>query len=252
MSYPNEIDLFVAKVDNFDDVMAADINELQTSIMASQAYFGTQIQFGWLPLPTCTYVSPTSFTLPGNLTSFLKIGTRFRCENGPRKYGYVLNNLYSIDLNRTTVNLVPNTSYVLAAGGITGAYISYANPPDFPDWLSWAPTFTGYSSAPTGGVYRFKVDGRQVTAVICEPNNGTSNLSSLTMTSPLTAATITNALWMGAAAFMDNGGALTNWGNVRISTVGSSFVFGINPSVIGGFTSSGYKRVIEAQIVYEI
>jgi hypothetical protein len=187
MSYPNALDAFVNKIDNFDDVRAADINELQNAIMATQQYFGTQIQFGWLPLPACTYVSATSFTLEGDWTSFLKLGTKFRCTNTTLKYGYILSSSYSSGTGLTTVNLVANTSYALASAAITGAYISYANPPDHPVALDfsgvsgWNPQ--GFASFGWTPFARFSMIGRLV-SFSCAVD-GTSNSASLTFKLPV-------------------------------------------------------------------
>src|SRR5512139_45282 len=41
MSYPSSLDNFTAKTDNVDDVMAQDVNELQTAIEAVETELGT-------------------------------------------------------------------------------------------------------------------------------------------------------------------------------------------------------------------
>jgi hypothetical protein len=164
MSYPNALDAFVNKIDNFDDVKAVDINELQNAIMAAQQFFGTQIQFGWLPLSACTYVSATSFTLEGDWTNFLKIGAKFKCTNSTLKYGYVLSSSYSSGTGLTTVNLVANASYALASAAISGAYISYANPPEFPV-ISYIPIITASGGVPPTYADKetpFSISGRKV------------------------------------------------------------------------------------------
>ena len=119
-------------------------------------------------------------------------------------------------------------------------------------WQSWTPTITGYSANPSGGVYRYCVVGKICYAIIREPNTGTSNATTLTITAPVTAATITGMTWLTTAALTDNGTVLTTWGRGRIGSGESVFTFGLNPAIDGGFTSSGNKRVNIFEIVYEI
>jgi len=60
-AYPNSLDTFSPKTDNFDDVMAADINNLQDAIAAVQALLGGP-PLGWYKLSlTLTYFGVTSF-----------------------------------------------------------------------------------------------------------------------------------------------------------------------------------------------
>lgn len=119
-------------------------------------------------------------------------------------------------------------------------------------WQTWSPTFTGYSSNPTGGVYRYCIVGKICHFLIREPNTGTSNAASLTISAPVQAATITGATWLVPAAISDNGVTLTTWGRGRIGSGESAFTFGINPAVDGGFTTSGGKRVAAFEGFYEI
>jgi len=43
MAYPASLDSFTAKTDSVDDVMAADVNELQTAIVATETELGTDV-----------------------------------------------------------------------------------------------------------------------------------------------------------------------------------------------------------------
>lgn len=119
-------------------------------------------------------------------------------------------------------------------------------------WQTWSPTFTGYSANPTGGVYRYCIVGKICHFVIREPNTGTSNLGSLTISAPVQAATITGAIWITPAVLTDNGSTLTSWGRGRIGSGESVFTFGTNPAIDGGFTLSGGKRVAAFEGFYEI
>jgi hypothetical protein len=198
MAYPTSLDSFTHKVNDFDTFMAEDVNELQDAIEAIEAELGTTpkgssadvaarfaaldtllgsnpqsiyadlaarltgYDSGWINLPTCTYVSATSFTLTGDWTTKLKLGVYWGGYNGSQKYGYVLSSTYSAGTGLTTVNLVANTSYSLANAAITGSKFAYSPPPDFKNWMSYAAvlyvdsgTFT--SASATG---KFKVHGK--------------------------------------------------------------------------------------------
>lgn len=351
MSYPNSLDVFTNKINNFDEVMAEDVNELQNSIMASQAFFGTLIHMGWLPLPdgeqvsatsftvegdhtglltfgtkirsynagatkygyvlsssysagtglttvnlipgsdalasgTLTliyvsyasppdfpaelqgsliaaqavagqlnlmgwlpiqngiYVNATSFTVEGDHTALLKIGAKFRCTNGGvTKYGYVLSSSYASGTGLTTVNLVPNDSYSLAAGTLTQVYVSYANPPDFPAWFDYfaTSTITGWSS-PTGGL-RFKMVGNQV--FVDYYLTGTSNATATSFSLPVPHA----AGWhtrMGVIA-QNNGTQIQGYMQMHQNASLVEFYTTIG---WGGWTASGTKAVA-GQFFYE-
>jgi hypothetical protein len=94
---------------------------------------------GWINLPTCTYASTNSYTLDGDWTTKLKLGVYWSGYNGSQKYGYVLSSSYNSGTGKTTVNLVPNTSYSLANAAITGSKFTYSPTPDFPGWLNFDP-----------------------------------------------------------------------------------------------------------------
>jgi hypothetical protein len=128
--------------------------ELSTSGQSSVNWGNlTDVPFedSWQPLPTCTYVSATSFTLSGDWTSYLKLGARFKCTNSTLKFGYIFSSTYSSGTGLTTVNLISNTSYSLANAAISGANVSYGNPPDFQDWLTYTPTWSTSGTQPTLG-----------------------------------------------------------------------------------------------------
>lgn len=197
------------------------------------------------------YASATTFTTNGDVRSEYPVGTKIMLTQTTVKYFYVIGATYSAP--NTTVTVTGGSDYSLVNNDISSNYVSYVTTPrGFPGWFNWSPSFTGYSANPSGGIYRFKIEGRMVTAVIREPNTGTSNAGSLTITAPVTAATITNMTWLTTAALSNNSVTLTTWGRGRIGTGESSFTFGTDPSIDGGFTSSNGKRVAAFQINYEI
>lgn len=178
MAYPNSLDSFTTKTDGIDDVMAADINSIQSAVVAVETELGmlpkglfgslaSRLAFtesGYFRMATAgTYVSATSFTLSGDFTAFFKIGVKVRLVNSGTRYGYCLSSSYTSGL--TTVNLVYNDSYSLVSAAITNIDISYGNPPDFPYWFAYTPAITGQGG--TAGTFamtnknsRFAINGR--------------------------------------------------------------------------------------------
>lgn len=207
---------------------------------------------GWtLADETWTYVSSSSFRISGNVVSKYPKGTKIKLTNSSIKYFYVINAVYSSP--NTTITVTGGSDYTLANTTISSNYFSYvATPQDFPIWFNWSPSFTGYSANPVNGVYRFKVDGSTLHAVIREAFNGTSNAGSLTISAPVIAKTITNQTWLAPAVVVDNGNTVTPWSRGRIGSNESVFTFGTTSAIDGGFTSSNGKKVTTFSIVYEI
>ena len=242
-NFPSSLDSFTTKVDGVDRVMASHVNNLQDAVVALETQLGAP-PLGWHPISaTPTYVGATSFTIPGDWTAILKLGVKIRLVNSTTKYGYVLSSSYSSP--NTTVNLVPNTSYSLAAGAISELNVSYANPPDFPGWLGWTPTvsYAGGTTDPTSLVInwaRFSMDGRKSTAAIKGTlTKGAGNRTYISVTLPINVAFVNS---VGLATITFNG-------TIAVGCQG----FGANPSVlsIGAFTMAT-DGFLFASIICEI
>jgi len=245
-SYPGSIKTFTVKVDGVDTIYAADINSLQEEIVAIETDLISELKAGWIPLQvTCTYALATAFTVPGNLTTMFTTGMKLRLvQSGVTKYFYVVGSSYSSVTELTTVTITGGSDYSLTNTAISSPKISHATTPQgFPGWFNWAPTLTGYSSVPTNAVYRFSIDGRKVHISVREVTSGISNATSITISLPVTAATITNQIWMYPASYENNGVASTTWGRGVISSGDNKIVFGISPAQQDGFTASGNKRI---------
>lgn len=124
----NGIDAIDTRVDTLD-TSVTDISSKVTNLLA-----------GWIELPNGTRVSDTSFTLPGDFTNLLKNCAKWKGQlNSAQKYGYALSSTYASGF--TTVTLAGNNDYKLdSSGAISGMYVSFANPPDFPTKFSYTPT----------------------------------------------------------------------------------------------------------------
>jgi len=200
---------------------------------------------------TWVYVSASSFKVTGkNVTSMFRKGTKIKLvQSSIWKYFYVVSSSFSTD---TTITITGGSDYTLANSTISSPRYSYAeNPQTFPQWFNWTPTLTGYSANPTDTVYRFNISGGNVYVSIREVTNGTSNGAGISITLPVTAATISNQIWMYPAAFVNAGTISTTWGRGVIASADNKVVFGINPAVQDGFTSTGGKRISSFEGWYE-
>lgn len=210
-----------------------------------------QPQDGWIPITaTWTRTGDHTFTVSGDVTAAYRKGTKVRYKDGGAyEYGVIGNSTYSAP--NTTITLITNSDYAMAATTITDKYISYIeNPEGFPDWFNWSPTISGFSSNPTNSVYRWKVYNQTIKCFIRQGSTGTSNATTFTISAPIVAVTITNMQWGNLAAVTDNGTFLTTPGAVRILTAGTDIeVF--KDAALGAFTASGTKRVYSANIDYQ-
>lgn len=119
--------------------------------------------------------------------------------------------------------------------------------------LTWVPTLTGFSSDPTNTAYRYMVDGNLCRIVqFRQATAGTSNATGFTATLPLTAKTVTNAVWLMPAVATDNGTDLTSFASAQIASAGSVITLYKDPSG-AAWTGSGNKRAtIACPLEYEI
>lgn len=123
---------------------------------------------GWITPPdTWTYASATTFTIAGvNRTAMFPKGTKIKLTQGTVKYFYVVGSAFSTN---TTITVTGGSDYSLADATITSPYYSYVETPQsFPDYFSWAPTYSAagsmtYTSVTT--VYaKFKISGNSILA----------------------------------------------------------------------------------------
>ena len=124
------------------------------------------VQSGWIPLPSCTYVSATSFTIAQDIYAIITPGDKIRLvQSGATKYFYVIG--ISVSGNTTTVNVTGGSDYVLANAAISSPNFSHAASPDrFPDWLNWSPTVGATGSMTVSSLIldlaKFHFNGREV------------------------------------------------------------------------------------------
>lgn len=188
---------------------------------------------------TLTYASSTTFTISGiDLTSRYTPGTRIKFTQTTVKYFIVVSSSFSTD---TTVTVTGGADYSVANASITSPYYSYQQPPDFPAAFNYAPTWTGFSSAPTGNG-RFYTTGRRCFVTITPSAGGTSNTTGLTVTGPFVATQSDNMV--GSGQGVDNGTILTT--PCRITSTSSSAAFTVHKTFDNtstSWTNSGSKNL---------
>ncbi len=128
---------------------------------------------GWtLRTETWTRTGNHTFTVPGDLTLIYRKGAKVRYKDGgSNEYGAVGSSTYAGGPNTTTVNLIVNTDFAMAAGTITEKYISYIeNPEGFPFTFNYTATFsrggTAFTNAPTLNAATFKAIGNKIEGFI--------------------------------------------------------------------------------------
>lgn len=199
---------------------------------------------GWATLTeTFTYASATTITIATGGTSRFEIGDKIRFkQGGGYKYYYV------VGVAATTLTVTGGSDYTVANSAITDVGLSRAaSPIDFPEVFNWSPTLTGFSANPSGGVYQFRLDGVACTVFIRQPNNGTSNATTFTITTPITAKTLTDAVWTSYGVVVDNSGSATR-GRMEVISAGTTMsIYTLDGSA---FTASGGKRLVVGQLTY--
>lgn len=107
-------------------------------------------------------------------------------------------------------------------------------------WLTFLPAPTGFSSAPTSTVYRYKMIMENLFFEYVEGADGTSNATTFTATFPFSAL---NTFTWPLSTTVDNGVTLTTPGRVVIAA-GSTTITFRKDTASGAWTGSGGKRAI--------
>lgn len=119
------------------------------------------------------------------------------------------------------------------------------------EWKTWVPTFVGFSSAPSSGVYRYKQIGKTVILAIRQIATGTSNSSSFKISLPVPAKVITSMSWLSSCAIQDNGVRQVTPGSMEVSSDDPTNLLVWKDLAGAGFTASGQKRIVYGEIIYE-
>jgi len=116
-------------------------------------------------------------------------------------------------------------------------------------WQTWSPTITGFSANPTGGIYRYRTIGGETEIEIRQPNDGTSNATTFTISLPVAAATITDMVWQETCRVKNNGTFVAAPGYASITSGGTVIDLFINTGTTAWGAASG-KRVDYLRMKY--
>jgi hypothetical protein len=248
-SFPASVKSFGADRVNGDYIPAADTNDLRAEVVAVETallpMYSDYTSGGWsLDSNTWTYLSASTFTLPGDKTAIFTKGLRLRFKQGAGfKYAVVLSSAFT---SVTTVTIVVNTDFTIANAAITENGYSYlTDPRGWPGWFNYTPTFAGFSANPGGVIAKYNIRGTTCYVVHVEQSPGTSNATSFTVTLPVNSAEVTR---FGLARTMDNGVAAA-LGQGAL-TVGSA-VATLTKSTGAVWTGTGTKSA-DFEMFYQI
>lgn len=117
--------------------------------------------------------------------------------------------------------------------------------------LSYAPTLTGYSSAPTSAIYEYQINYNFCHVKIREAGDGTSNATTLIMSAPFTHRTVANDQTGVTCQGKDNGSVLAAPAWAVIASAANTIGF-YKDLALTVWTGSGAKRIPTAAIDYPI
>jgi hypothetical protein len=133
-SYPSSIKSFTTKVDNVDDVMAADVNDLQAEVVAIETALGVNMALaqgvkGWLAVDcTGTMTILDSFNVSGLTDEGAgDITITWDVDFGSANYAIVGNTQYT---SASGVALVDITSIAAGSCRVKTKYIANSTPVD--------------------------------------------------------------------------------------------------------------------------
>lgn len=179
--YPGLIKTFPTLVDGADSVLALHQNERGDEITAIETELGTNpkgsdasvsarlarldsglqsLQSSWIAVSdTWTRTGNYTFTVSGDKTATYRKGLRVRFKDGGGfKYGIIKSSSYSAP--NTTVTLISNTDYLMAASTITEPAISDSEQPEgFPFEFNFSAALTSVTVGNGTLVQKFSVAG---------------------------------------------------------------------------------------------
>jgi hypothetical protein len=118
---------------------------------------------------TWTRTDNHTFTLAGDQTATYRKGRKVRYKDGGSyEYGVIKSATYDGGTDKTTVTLIANDDYAMAAGAISDTALSdMTNPPGFPDYFNYTPVLSCSGSmtisSSTIGLACWRADGSMMT-----------------------------------------------------------------------------------------
>ena len=178
---------------------------------------------GWLGVgAACTYVSATSFTVAGDVTSLIEKGNPIKWYQTTWRYGNVASISYSAGTGLTTITLIANNDFSVANAAITTPYYSKINNPHgFPASFNWSPSYGALGAMTFTGVTttraKFSINGPRcsISLEAVGTTGGTAS-DTITFTGPVTPA-YTNTRGMAGVwdSIAISGQAVMRTGNIN-------------------------------------
>jgi len=231
---------------NADEIWLYTVPKISDAVAPS--YFPLYAFDGWIDAQvTWTYLSANAFTIPMDYSSVYTKGTRLKFTNSTVKYAIVASSSYSAVTDKTTVTIVVNNNYTLAAGAISSPCISYFDSPrGWPGWFGYTAIYTGFSADPTTVGSQFKIIGNLIYINHYEVTAGTSNTTDFTVSLPVNASGISRAYFKPTYATNNSANIESSLGLI----LGGGSVANLYSTGGGGaWTASGTKRA-SFQAVY--
>lgn len=191
-----------------------------------------------------------TFTIAADARGYLGPDTKVSYNDGAVDYGVIGSVTFAS--GTTTVNLIPNTSYAMAAVTITAPRFSHYHPPSFPNRFLWAPAPTNYSAVPAGGIYAWSLDGEGwIVCNFAEPNAGTHNATATGMLYglPIAAKGAAGEEWTGTCTLQNNvvqsnACSLSVTAGAAVAFVSSAY------AKVNGFSPSTPCRILSGSLRY--
>lgn len=152
-------------------------------------------------------------------------------------------------IGRFAATLSAGAGYTWTVPTFTSANL-IQRPIDRTRWISWTPTYTGFSSNPTSPAHYYQIIGDHIWCKMRQGGNGTSNANTFTISNPMTSKSLSGLAYDGMGTGIDNGAAKTTPIRVLVNTT----VFDVysDMTTATGWTASGGKRIGTAFIDYAI
>jgi hypothetical protein len=236
-------------VSNFNHVLSANDNNIQaametldehTHTTPTPSEVGAIPNDGWIAHSnTWTRTGNHTFTVSGDMTLYYRKGTKIRYKDGGGyEYGVIKSS--TVAAGTTTVTLITNSDYAMAAATITDKYISYVeNPEGFPSAFNYTATVTPSTGAITS--YTINLAAWTVTRGrltvdfnFTITNNGTGG-GYLKVSWPIaaTAANIGSGVEVAVTGSLLNNYANTGLGCFTLTTYANAYPGGTNYQIIG-------------------
>lgn len=178
---------------------------------------------GWIPVTQVwTRTGNFTFTVGNDVTAIYRKETKIRYKDGGAfEYGVVASSSYSAP--NTTVTLITNSDYAMAAATITDTSISYIdNPENFPQWFNWTVSWTNLTVG-TGGTVTAKWRAQaQLLYYQISVTLGTSpTVGDVSFTPPVNTASLGSRQPEGVVVLLDAG--TQNYYGIVLTTGASTF-----------------------------